>query len=186
MFADTAKTTFQDQLRQQDFKVFARWLTPELIAQAAGRAGVALGGGPLHLGNLVWLAVTAAAATLSFVAVLGLVWLLLGDAPGFAQSALARHQRRSQKRAKARPRARHDPRGQGALTVSEEAFTQARRKVPWSFWTALTLLLAEDFQRRHQDQVRWKGLRLLTLDGTTLTLERWNPLLRYFGSASNG
>jgi hypothetical protein len=72
------------------------------------------------------------------------------------------------------------------LTVSEEAFTQARHKVPWSFWTALTLLLAEDFQRRHQDQVRWNGLRLLTLDGTTLQLERWNPLLKYFGSTSNG
>ncbi len=81
MFADTAKTSFQDQLRQQDFQVFARWLTPEMIQQAACQAGVALGRGPLHLGNLVWLALGAAwRPALSFVAVLTLVWRLLGSA----------------------------------------------------------------------------------------------------------
>lgn len=187
MFTDTAKTTFQDDLRQQDFKVFARWLTPELIGCAAAQAGVALGRGPLHLGNLVWLAVGAALRpTLSFVEVLGLVLRLLYDAPGFAKTSFARQQRRRRNQTKSRPRPRRHPHGQGDLIVSEEAFAQARKKAPWAFWTALTLLLAEDFQARHQAHTRWKGLRLLTLDGTTLKLERWNPLVQYFGSASNG
>ncbi len=187
MFTDTAKTTFQDTLRQQDCKLFDRWLTPELVLQAATQAGIAVGRGPLHLGNLVWLALAAALRpALSFVQVLQLVLRLLRDAQGFSDSPLAGQQRRAQQRAGKHHRHRHDPHGQGSLTVSEEAFAQARHKVPWAFWIALSVLLAENFQRQHDDRVRFKGFRLLALDGTCLTLQRWAKLAAYFGTASNG
>jgi hypothetical protein len=187
VFTAASKSSFQDELRQRDFKAFSRWLTPDLIRQAASQAGVAVGRGPLHLVNLVWLALGCALRPLlSFSGVLGLVFKLLFDAPDFPGSALDRQQRRSQKLVRTQARKLHDPRGQGDLTVTEEAFTQARQKLPWAFWTMLAVLLAENFQRQHQAHVRWKGFRLLTLDGTCLKLERWKPLVEYFGTASNG
>jgi hypothetical protein len=187
VFTAASKSSFQDELRQRDFKVFSRWLSPDLIRQAATHAGVAFGRGPLHLANLVWLALGCALRPmLSFTGVLGLVFKLLFDAPDFPGSTLDRRQRRSKKQAGTQARARHDPRGHGDLTVTEEAFSQARKKLPWAFWTALTVLLAENFQRQHQAHIRWKGLRLLTLDGTCLKLERWQSLVEHFGTASNG
>ena len=187
MFTDAFKSSCQDQLRQRDFKLFARWLTPKLVQQAAKIAQVPGGAGPLHLGNLVWLAVGAALRpTLNFASVLNYVLRILWDAPRFFGSLLDQQWQHSQQRAQQQTRARHDPRGHGNPGVSEEAFVQARKKVPWAFWTALALLLAEDFQCQHAKHVRWKQFRLLTLDGTCLKLPRWDPLVNYFGTASNG
>src|SRR5262245_17136996 len=128
MGTDPTKRTVWDHLRQRDLTVFARWLSPALCAAAARRAGLPAGTGPLHPGNLVWLAVAAALhPAKKFAAILGWVLKLLRDAPGWPASALAAAQRRGQHRARAQRRQRHDPRGHDPTVVSEEAFVQARR-----------------------------------------------------------
>jgi hypothetical protein len=80
-------------------------------------------------------------------------------------------------------RSKHDPYGSDREAVSEEAFVQARRRLPWSFWTALIVTLAERFQQDYGAKVRWKHFRLLALDGTCLNLPRWRRLIDFFGIA---
>jgi hypothetical protein len=55
--------------------------------------------------------------------------------------------------------------------------------MPWSFWLALILLLAEEFQAAHPQHVRWKGFRLLAMDGTCIGLPDWERLKNYLGVA---
>jgi hypothetical protein len=57
--------------------------------------------------------------------------------------------------------------------------------MPSAFGVALFLLLAEEFQRRHAEVVRWRRFRLLTLDGTGLLLPDWPALRQHFGTATN-
>lgn len=181
------KVTAWDHLRQSDLKPLARFLPPGVITQAAGRAGIAVGRGALHVGNLVWLALASAChRTKNFTDVLGLVLKLLQDAPDWSHSALADLQRRGQGQARRGPRAKHDPRGSDPTRLSEEAFVQARRKLPWSFWVALLVGLTDTFEQQHGDRVRWKQFRLLALDGTTLPLDNWPRLAQHFGTARNG
>ncbi len=181
------KTKVWNQVRQRDFKVFAQWLQPQLIAQAALRAGVAIGEGPLNLCNLVWLGlVSALHPAKNFAAVLGLVLKLLQDAPAWQTSTLAALQRRGRRQASGQGRSKHDPRGRDPTLVSEEAFVQARQKMPWRFWLALIVLLADSFQAAHPRHVHWKQFRLLALDGTTLPLDNWQALTHYFGTGSHG
>ena len=71
MFVDSNRQSVWDQIRQRDFRPFSSWVTEEVIGQAALRAGVALGGGPLCLFVLVWLAIACAMhPSKSFAAVL--------------------------------------------------------------------------------------------------------------------
>jgi hypothetical protein len=187
MRADASKRSVWDQVRQRDVKVFARWLQPATIARAASRAGVSCGKGPLNVVNLVWLGlVSALHPGKNFAGVLVLALKLLRDAPGWETSSLAARQRRSRGRVRRRGRSRHDPRGPDATAVSEEAFVQARRRLPWGFWYALTVLLAERFQAAHRRRVHWKEFRLLALDGTTVPLDNWRALADHFGTASRG
>lgn len=179
--------TVWDQLRQRDLRLFARLLPAQTIVQAACRAGAALGKGPLHLGNLVWLALASALhRSKNFADVLGLVLKLLRDAPDWPTSKLAAVQRQGRRQARAQKRSKHDPRGDDPTQLSEEAFVQARRKLPWSFWAALIVLLTDAFEQQHGARVRWKNFRLLALDGTTIALENWARLTDHFGSAGNG
>ena len=60
MFVDPNRQNVWDKIRHRDFRAFAPWLTRAVIEQAATRAGVALGGGPLCLFVLVWLAIACA------------------------------------------------------------------------------------------------------------------------------
>ena len=187
MCSDFLQGTVWDQLRQRDLKPLARFLPACTIAAAASRAGVAMGRGPLHLGNLVWLALASALnRSKSFADVLILVLKLLQDSPDWSTSPLATTQRQGRQRARRQRRHKHDPRGHDPTRLSEEAFVQARRKMPWSFWGALLVCLTDSFEAAHGDRVRWKGFRLLALDGTTVMLENWRRLTDYFGSARNG
>jgi hypothetical protein len=182
-----AKGTVWDQLRQHDLKAFARFLDPALITEAARRAGTPWGAGPLHLGNLVWLALASALhGAKSFAAVLVLVLKVLRDSPAWPASAVAAAARREERRTRRRPRSKHDPRGQGPTALSEEAFVQARRKAPPAFWEALLSCLGEAFERQHGRRTRWKHFRLLALDGTTINLPRWPRRTAHFGSVANG
>lgn len=187
MCTDAHKTTVWDELRQSDWKAFQRFLNPMVCQEAAQWARVKLGKGPLHWGNLVWLALGAAwCRTKSFADVLVLILKLLQDDGDWPRSTIAQQQRRGRKRARRQKRSKHDPRGQDPTRLSEEAFVQARQRMPWSFWVGLLMILTRDFEAAHGERVRWKRFRLLTLDGTGIRLPHWKKLADYFGTASNG
>jgi hypothetical protein len=178
VFTDEHRNTVWNQLRQQDSRILARFLKADLLRSACERAGCAFGRGPLHALNLVWLGIVGALNTsLDFASVLLLVARLLED----CQAPVAPVQKRRQRR-----RSRHDPRGSGQTTVSEEAFTKARRKLPNSFWLALVVLLSKRFFQEHGAATRWRGYRLLAMDGTCINLPGWQRLRQYFGSAGCG
>jgi len=170
---------FQD-LRERDTRAFAHQLPPAVFSAAADRSGVRLGTNPLNPVHLVWLAVAAAwHHTRTFADVLGLTLKLLRDAdvwPVTAAPPDPRPERRS----------KHDPRGTDPAQVTEEAFAKARKHLPWDFWVSLILVLAERFQEQHPAAVRYKGFRLLALDGTCLNLGAWSELKAHFGTARNG
>ena len=90
MFTDEHRVTVWKEIRQHDLRAFSQFLQPDLLGEAAVRAGIALGRGPLHLGNLVWLAVASALHTAkSFADILVLTLKLLSDSPEFAQTPSA-------------------------------------------------------------------------------------------------
>jgi hypothetical protein len=167
------------QLSQRPFRVFAHLLSTGLIRRAARRAGCALGAGPLNLVSLTWLALACAYHKgRSFADVLGLTLELLAD--------LAEGPDRPRP-ATPRPGRRNDPRVADPDRLSAQAFTQARRRLPWAFWLALIALLADDFEQDHQGLLLWRGrYRLLCLDGTTLDLPNDKALAAHFGSAGRG
>ena len=70
--------------------------------------------------------------------------------------------------------------------MSEEAFAQARQRMPLGFWAALLVVLGERFQSQHDKRLRWRKFRLLAMDGTTVNLPNWKALQDYYGSAKNG
>jgi hypothetical protein len=182
MFKDEHRRNVWDQLRQYDLRCFGKLLSPRVVQAAAARAGVPLGGGPLYLVNMVWLGVASAwHSTRNFSEVLTLTLQLLRDAQGFGQTPLGQAQRRAKRRKPGQ--SKHSPRRRDGTQVSEEAFVQARHKMPWSFWVALTVVLAEEFQAAHPHAVRWKGFRLLAIDGTCIGLPNWKRLKDYFGVA---
>ena len=206
MFVDPNRQDVWDKIRHRDFRAFAPWLTREVIEQAATRAGVALGGGPLCLFVLVWLAIACALhPTKSFAAVLGLALKLMRQRPRLGSRRLLGADRSTptaatRPRRKARcqgqgperpsptpPRSKHDPHGSGdPFQLSAAAFTQARAAMPWAFWVALVLILAERFEEQHADLIRFKHFRLLALDGTCLKLDRWGDLVARAGTSENG
>jgi hypothetical protein len=166
----TTKKHVWDQLRQSDCKTFARLLPDRMVRQAARQSGLAWGRGPLHVGTLVWLGLCSTVnRTKSFAGVLVLFIKLLHDLPEAATG-------------KGRP----GKRARAAAQVSEEAFVQARRKLPTPFWNTLLNLLVEAFEQQHARHAAWKDFRLLALDGTTLSLPHWKRLRDHFGSARNG
>jgi Transposase DDE domain len=166
----TTKKRVWDQLRQRDCKIFARLLPDRVVRRAAQQAGLGWGRGPLHVGTLVWLGLCSTLHTAkSFAAILLLVIKLLHDLPEAATG----------------PR-RYGKRARAASAVSEEAFVQARRKLPTRFWNVLLNLLVETFEQQQTRHAAWKEFRLLALDGTTIRLPHWKRLAAYFGSAGNG
>jgi Transposase DDE domain len=184
MFADPTRCRVWDQLRGHDSRLLGRFLTPQLLRQAAARTGLALGRGPLHLLNLVWLGLLAALHTgKNFADILTLTLKLLSDQEGFGATPLGRARRRRPRRRGRR--AKHDPRRDDPTQVSEEAFTKARRLMPLAYWTSLLVLLGERFQAAHGQRNRWHGLRLLALDGTCIDLDHWPKLRAYFGTTKN-
>jgi hypothetical protein len=184
MFPKDIRRGVWDQLRQKDFRAFEALLPAELVIQAARIAVVPLGTGTLHLVNLVWLSIAAALHSLeTFKQVLDHTLKLVEDGPHYHGSALGRARRVANP---AGPRSLHDPRPKDPGTVSEEAFAQAPRLLPRRFWVALIVLLTERFLAQHDARTRFRGFRLLCLDGTCLDLENWKPLRDFFGTVSNG
>jgi hypothetical protein len=190
MFVDPTRLDVWDKIRQRDFRAFAPWLTREVIEQAAVRAGATLGGGPLCLFVLVWLAVACALhPTRSFASVLSLALKLMGNDPAWDPEAFAPKNSTAarSRHHDAKSRSKHDPHGSGdPLQLSASAFTQARAAMPWAFWVALVLILAERFEEQHSDLIHFKRFRLLALDGTCLKLDHWGDLMARAGTSENG
>ena len=185
MFTDEKRGRVADELWRQDNNLFAHILTPDLFWQAARLCGLRLVRAPLNLVNLVWLAVSAARHPQeSFASLLGLPLKALQDHEGFAASDLSGFLDQA-KKSRRRPKAKHDPRGGTPEGVSEQAFCQARRRMPSEFWLAVFLLLTEQFERRYADVVRWQRFRLLAVDGTRIDLPDYPALRQHFGTATN-
>ncbi len=179
MFTDEPRCNAWDQVRQLDLRVFGKILTLALIKQAAEGAGIRLAHNPLNYANLVWLGIAAALhGAKNFADILVLTFKLLEDA------GLWTPERRPPK-GKGKT-SKHHPRGGKRTGVSEEAFVQARKKMPMDFWLWLILLLAQQFQAQHPEAVHWKGFRLLALDGTEIALPHWEELATFFGTSRNG
>ena len=196
MYSDPARQEVFDKLRDHDCRAFAKQLTWSVFVEAAERAGLRLWSCPLNLANLVWLGIAAAwRKSDSFVTILTVTLQLLQDQEQFAKSEfgqdLANKERRSQcqkSRAKKRrkPISKHRPHGQSPKQVTEEAFAKARQRMPLSFWLHLIGVLLERFEAEHAERMRFRGFRLLAMDGTRLTLPDEKALRNFYGTASNG
>jgi hypothetical protein len=200
MFTDGHRGKVWDQLRQQDLPAFNRMLTCEAVVEAAGLAGIAVGNGPLSILILPWLAVSAALHIgRSFADVLVVALKILSDQPGWKESPLGRQcelprqcqgkkQRKQGKKGKKKEkqrRSKHDPHGNSLGSVTEEAFVQARKRLPLSFWAWLLIVLGQRFEAAHPEADLWKEFRLLMLDGTHVPLPRWKRLIAFFGTSKN-
>jgi hypothetical protein len=194
MFKDEQRDTVWSEIRQHDLRSFSGELTPDVFVEAASKAGVRVVESPLNLVNLVWLGISAAIHhALNFASVLTITLKLLEDQETFYATNVGkskrkgqRQERRKKKGKSCRGKSKHDPRRADPTQLTEEAFSQARQKMPLAFWTALILVLAERFQKAHGQHSRTNGFRLLALDGTTWTLENWLALRDYYGTPKNG
>ena len=69
--------------------------------------------------------------------------------------------------------------------VTEEAFCLARRKLKGRFFQKVFRAVIERYPRHFSDRYRWKGFRLLGIDGMKVTLPPSASLRRFFPPASN-
>ncbi len=184
MFTDPPRARVFERIAQADLRQFDRFLTPARFADAASRAALTIRQHPLNPIRLVWLGIAAARHRgESFAGALGLTLRLLRDGESFRQESLLPP-------TPARPgsprRSKHDPRGSDPTAVTEEAFVQARKRLPLGFWVALIAALADAFQAEHPDAAGFRGFRLLALDGTCIDLPTSRALAAHFGTAKNG
>jgi len=183
MFTDERRCNIWDQVRQLDLRCFGKILTPALMQEAVQASGVELGSNPLNWANMVWLGVAAALhRSKNFADILVLTFKLLKDGAGWKPDCPSKKRKGRAKRRTSK----HDPRGGSQISVSEEAFVQARQRMPMDYWLWLLLLLAARFQAQHPVAVRWKHFRLLALDGTEIALPYWKTLAKAFGTSRNG
>lgn len=188
MFTDALRSEVWNQVQSRSVRAFAKFLTPDVFAQAALQAGLRIIRCPLNLVNLVWLGLACSLdKTQSFTTVLTTTFKILADAPHSPLDRIASPtppcpNNRASRRA-AKTRSKHDPRQDDPTKVTEEAYVQARARMPLKFWIALVLILADRFAREHEAMLRWKHFRLLALDGTLVNLPRRSALADYYGIA---
>ena len=184
MFTDEHRNKVWDEIRQRDIRAFSRQLTPGVFAEAAGRTGIRLVKSPLCLVQLVWLGIAAAwHVTDSFASVLTLTLKLLEDQQQFSQTTLGQ----AKEEGKRKPAGRniHDPHRNDPTEVTEEAFSQARQRMPLEFWLTLIIILGERFETEHGELHMFRGFRVLAMDGTRVNLPNWRALRDHFGAAKN-
>jgi hypothetical protein len=190
MFTDERRCTVWEQIRQHGLRAFAKFLPEAVFSEAALRAGVRLGRSALSLPTLAVLGLAAALHRMKSLAeVLPLIVKILENGEHWSESPLAAARQNAQRRKKGagkNRRSKHDPRGGDPTVVSEEAFVQARQRMPWAFWVALFVILGERFQQQHGNVLRWHAFRLLAMDGTTINLPNRKTLRDHFGCAKNG
>jgi len=183
MFMDDLRARVWNQVQNKGLRVFAQFLSPEVLEDAARVCERRLSANPLNLARLAWLGVACALyLAKNFANVLTITFKLLADSSAF-ETPPPRKSRRLP--ARGRKRSKHDPRRADPTMVSEEAFAKARKLMPLGYWTALVMLLADRFAREQAEALRWKRFRLLALDGTLLNLPRRQSLRDHFGAARN-
>lgn len=195
MFTDERRCEVWEEIRQHDIQAFSGKITPAVIAETAKRTGVQLVKSPLYLGNLVWLGIASALHRKSdFAAILTMTLKLLENEQEFYSTRLGQEKRKGQRRTrkkagqarKKKPaKSKHDPKRDDRTKVTEEAFVKARRRMPLSFWINLIIILGEQFQQEHQALLKFRGFRLLAIDGTCVDLPNWKRLRKHFGTARN-
>ena len=184
MFTDERRSVVCEKIQQQGIRAFHERLSPQVFVEAAKRAGIVIAKSPLNLGVLVWLGISAAGnVALDFATILIETLRVLEDQPGFERSAVGRERRRASQRR--RPKSPQSPRGRGKQLVSEEAFCQARLRMPLAFWSSLIVVLVELFLDGHRSRVTFRGFRVLAMDGTEIDLPNWKTLQTEFGRAKN-
>jgi hypothetical protein len=189
MFTDELRHKVWTEIRQHDLRAFGKLLPNDVFVEAAERAGVRLGRSALCRVQMVWLGVACAIhASKNFSGILQYTLKILDDACNWQPAAVPEEPSKPKRKrgGKKSKKSKHNPQGTSPTSVTEEAFTQARRLMPMSFWTALILILGNRFQDQQGRLARWKQFRLLALDGTTISLPAWEKLRAHFGTARNG
>lgn len=190
MFRDELRDTVWNEIRQHDVRAFAKQLTPEVFTEAARRANVRIGCSALNLVNLVWLGIAKGIHhTQTFAFVLTTTLKLLEDQEDFHSTSLGKQKKKAQRarrKGKGGRRSKHHPYRNDPTELTEEAFVQARQRMPMGFWMALLTVLAERFQQDHPKHLKFKDFRLLAMDGTTLTLPNVDRLRKHYGIPKNG
>ena len=193
MFKDELRDKVWNEIRQHDVRAFAKQLTPEVFAEAGRRARVRIGCSALNLVNLVWLGIAKAIHhSGTFAGVLTTTLKLLEDQETFYSTSLGKQKKKAlraqqrRKKGKEGKKSKHHPYRKDPTEVTEEAFAQARQRMPIGFWVALITVLAERFQQDHSRHCNLRGFRLLAMDGTTLTLPRAERLREHYGTPKNG
>jgi hypothetical protein len=184
MFTDEHRCAVWEEIRQHGIRAFARQITPGVIIEAAGRTGVRVVRSPLCLGNLVWLAIAAALHRgEDFAAILTMTLLVLEDQQQFYSTRLGKEKKNAKRRRG--PKNKHSPKRKEGTVVTEEAFAQARQRMPLEFWVNLIIVLGELFERQHGEKLTFRGFRLLAMDGSILDLPNWPKLREHFGTSKN-
>src|SRR5260370_13210601 len=189
MFTDELRDKVWTEIRQHDLRAFSKLLPNDVFVEAAERAGVRLGRSALSLVQMVWLGVGGAMhVSKNFSGILQYTLKILDDAGSWQPAALPEESSKPKRKrgGKKSKKSKHDPHGTSPTSVTEEAFAQARRLMPASFWIALIVILGKRFEDQHGKRTRWKQFRLLALDGTTISLSAWEKLRAHFGAARNG
>ena len=190
MFMDERRCRVWDDIRQLNMRAFGKLLPSEVFVEAAAHADVSLGKSTLRLPTLVMLAISSALnGTRSFADILMLTLKLLEDGEHWSNSSFAAERRNAQRRSQRqcqRGRSKHCPHGSDPTQVTEEAYVQARKRMPLAFWAALLLALSQRFSRQHGAWLQWRQFRLLALDGSKINLPNWKALRDHYGCAKNG
>ena len=184
MFMDKLRASVWKKVTERDLTAFSELLTPALLAKAAWESRGAWAGHPLNYVTLAWLAISCSMDhENTFEGVLGWAMKILKLQPGFSNTNLGRAV--SAPQIKSVRRSHHDPRSDDPTHVSEEAFSQARKRLPQQFWDTLLTLLIEAFEKEHGALTRFSGLRLLSMDGTEINLPNYKEVREHFGTAKN-
>lgn len=183
MLRDELRSEVWNEVRKLDCRAFQSFLQPQIFVEASGASGVELGASALSKVTLVWLGIASALhSTRSFASVLTSTFRLLQE---LGEPSVRAKPPSGARQGRKRP-SRHTPCPAGKTDVTEEAFVQARRRMPLPFWRSLIGLLADRCQQEHPKLVRWKRFRLLALDGSIVNLPHWKALGDHFGRAKSG
>src|SRR5262245_62739366 len=145
MFMDELRHKVWTEIRQHDLRAFRRLLSDEVFVEAAQMAGVRLGRSALSLVQMTWLGIGCAIhVSKNFSGILQCTLKILDDSCNWRRPSLEK-----QHGGKKPVRSKHNPHGTSLTSVTEEAFTQARRLMPMSFWIALVVILGNRFEHRH-------------------------------------
>ena len=165
MFKDERRYEVWEQIRQQDLRAFARLLPQSLLIQAAKQADVRIVRSALAIPNLVWLGLLAALhSTKSFTKVLSLTVRMLDMSANGLPEPVTRSRRNATRRK--RSQSKHNPQGKDPAEVTEEAFAQARQRMPAVLWNVLIELPHPTVRRRIR--------RINSLEAISFTGSRWH------------